>query len=353
MGDVMAITHFRKSKGKRKTYHMVLYYVAKHEWIKAVTISDVTKLKKTIEKLSKSERREKLGLTAQDVRFDYYFQRYTDHVKLHNTRAAHKKYRAALNAFLGFLRLLWPKVKYLAQITSDLIEDYQKRRLESVELKIEADGARLGTHRNKRLPLPQTVNYEVDILRSVFIWARDKKLIPDVPTKKVKKLKRIRKLPQKVDRLKVKIFGRHPVHFWTAHYTGGLDCDAVCADECKSPQAILIAEKEAGGKKVRLAEVNTALCNGCGMCVAVWPPRSHPGDRLAPHPSAGHRGWDIHSMRKPRQCSVVRFSFPGLISCFEKRKARDGARNWPRLFHYREISRKDGWGSGLFAVTWL
>jgi len=56
--------------------------------------------------------------------------------------------------------------------------------------------------------------------------------------------------------------------------TGGLDCDAACVDECKFQQAISIVEKEVGGKKVKLAEVATALCNGCGMCVAVCPHRA-------------------------------------------------------------------------------
>ena len=32
-----------------------------------------------------------------------------------------------------------------------------------------------------------------------------------------------------------------------------------------------MVEREVNGEKVKQAEVNAALCNGCGMCVAVCP----------------------------------------------------------------------------------
>jgi heterodisulfide reductase subunit A len=53
--------------------------------------------------------------------------------------------------------------------------------------------------------------------------------------------------------------------------TGGMDCDSVCVQECKSLHAIRLVEREVGGRKVKVAEVNTALCKGCGMCGAVCP----------------------------------------------------------------------------------
>jgi heterodisulfide reductase subunit A len=44
-----------------------------------------------------------------------------------------------------------------------------------------------------------------------------------------------------------------------------------CVEECKHRRAITLVEKEVNGKRVKQAEVNAALCSGCGMCVAVCP----------------------------------------------------------------------------------
>jgi heterodisulfide reductase subunit A len=44
-----------------------------------------------------------------------------------------------------------------------------------------------------------------------------------------------------------------------------------CVEECKYRSAIAIMETRDNGKQVRQAHVNPALCNGCGMCVAVCP----------------------------------------------------------------------------------
>jgi heterodisulfide reductase subunit A len=56
--------------------------------------------------------------------------------------------------------------------------------------------------------------------------------------------------------------------------TGGTDCDAVCVQECQSLQAISLVEMEINGEKRKIAAVNTTVCNGCGMCVAVCPHRA-------------------------------------------------------------------------------
>ncbi len=53
--------------------------------------------------------------------------------------------------------------------------------------------------------------------------------------------------------------------------TGGADCDEACVKECKYQQAISMVEKEVDGERITVAEVETALCDGCGMCVAVCP----------------------------------------------------------------------------------
>ena len=44
-----------------------------------------------------------------------------------------------------------------------------------------------------------------------------------------------------------------------------------CVDACLNPGAITMVETEVDGQKVKRAQVNPALCLGCGACVAVCP----------------------------------------------------------------------------------
>jgi heterodisulfide reductase subunit A len=44
-----------------------------------------------------------------------------------------------------------------------------------------------------------------------------------------------------------------------------------CVEQCKYRSAITLVEKQRDGKPVTCADVNPALCNGCGMCAAVCP----------------------------------------------------------------------------------
>jgi integrase len=185
----MASIHAKTGKAGKKTYYVVICHQGRHKWIKAGTLRDAKILKREIESLENSKRMEKLGLAGRQKRIDDFFQEYADHVRLRTSPNTVKRYRAALNAFLAFLRLYYPSLKYLHQVKPEIIESYQQKRLESVELKIAADGDKVGVHRNKRLPKPQTVNYEVGVLRSAFMWAHDRELIPFVPTRKVKRLR--------------------------------------------------------------------------------------------------------------------------------------------------------------------
>ena len=154
----MASIQFKKSRTGKKTYYVVVSVNGKHKWLKAGTQTDAKKLKKQIESLENSERMEKLGITTNSVRIDDFFQQYADHVRLHNSPNTIKRYLTVLNTFLVFLRMFYSNIKYVSQIKTDHIESYQKKRLESIELKIEADGDKNGNHKNKKLPLPQTVN---------------------------------------------------------------------------------------------------------------------------------------------------------------------------------------------------
>jgi heterodisulfide reductase subunit A2 len=56
--------------------------------------------------------------------------------------------------------------------------------------------------------------------------------------------------------------------------TGGKDCNLECVSECAHKNAISIVDKEIDGKTIKVAEVNKAICLGCGMCVAVCPSRA-------------------------------------------------------------------------------
>ncbi|MEP0828371.1 MAG: tyrosine-type recombinase/integrase [bacterium] len=185
----MASIQSKKTKAGVKIYYVVASVKGCHKWIKAGTQADAKVLKKKIEALNATERLEKLGISSRDKRIDEFFQEYLDHVRLRTSPNSHKRYRAALNAFIAFLRIFHSNLKVLKQITPDTIEDFQQKRLESFELKTLSDGEKPGNHLHKKLPLPQTVNYEVSVIRSALIWAQDRGLISLVPTRKVKPLR--------------------------------------------------------------------------------------------------------------------------------------------------------------------
>jgi len=189
----MASIQYKVSKKGAKTYYVIEPIGGTRKWLKAGTLKDAQKLKHHLESLGKSERIEKLGLTQTQVKIDDFFQKYVDHVKLHNSQGTIKRYLYILNAFLVFLKMFHPNIKYISQIKREHIESYQKQRLTSTELKTKADGNKLGNHTIKRLPFPQTVNFEVKVLRTAFIWAFEHELIPSIPTKKIKYLKVITK----------------------------------------------------------------------------------------------------------------------------------------------------------------
>lgn len=185
----MASIQFKAGKSGKKTYYVVISDGGKHKWLKAGNRTDARKLKRQIESLEKTQLHDKLGLSIRQVRLDSFFQEFADYTRLHNSPATVKRYLVILNTFIVFVRMFYPRIKYLGQIKQEHIEAYQRQRLTSIELKKEADGDRVGVHKNKKLPLPQTVNYELKVLRTAFIWATNLEYISSVPTKNVKKLK--------------------------------------------------------------------------------------------------------------------------------------------------------------------
>jgi len=185
----MASVQAKKGKNGKKTYYVVVSLQSKHKWIRAGTQQQAKVLKRDIESLQDSQKIEKLGLTRREKRIDDFFSEFLEHVSVRTSPNTVKRYRAAINAFLVFLNMFHPRMHKLSRIKQEQIEEYQLRRLDSIELKTVADGDKPGNHKNKKLPKPQTVNFEISVLRSAFLWAYDRELIPSVPTKKVKKLR--------------------------------------------------------------------------------------------------------------------------------------------------------------------
>lgn len=185
----MASIQKKADRKGRVTHYVVISATGKRKWIRAGTLSAARTMKKEIEALAQDQQREKLGLSLKPCRIDSFFEEYLEYARLRTAPNTVKRYRAAINAFIAYLNLFCPHVRETAQIKTEHIQGFQRRRLESVELKAVADGEKNGVHKAKRLPLPQTVNYEVSVLRSAFMWALDRELIVQVPTRRVKKLR--------------------------------------------------------------------------------------------------------------------------------------------------------------------
>ena len=173
----------------KKTFYVVVSVAGKRKWLKAGTLKDAQALKKKLDSMASVERLEKLGIATREKRIDNFFQEYLDNVRLRTSPNTTKRYKAVLNTFITFVKMYHPSLTHLAQIRQEILESYQKQRLESVELKRAADSGNCYNRKEKVLPKPQTVNYEISVLRSVFVWAHEKELISSIPTKKVKPLR--------------------------------------------------------------------------------------------------------------------------------------------------------------------
>jgi len=179
----------KRGKHGRKTFYVVVSAAGKHRWLNAGSLKDAQAFKKKIDGMAASERLEKLGIAPREKRIDSFFQEYLDNVRLRTSPSTTKRYKAVLNTFITFLKMFHPRLTDLAQITPEVIESYQKQRIQSIELKKAADSDNPFNRKEKLLPKPQTVNYEVSVLRSVLTWAHEKELIHSVPTKRVKPLR--------------------------------------------------------------------------------------------------------------------------------------------------------------------
>ncbi len=85
----------------------------------------------------------------------------------------------------------------LGQVSREHIDSYQMKRLESLELAKVVNSNPFG-HRRKLLPKPQTVNYEVTVLRTAFLWAKERGWITQAPTDNFRKLKPVEDSPPRI-----------------------------------------------------------------------------------------------------------------------------------------------------------
>ena len=185
----MASVQYKKSKSGKRTYYVVVSFSGKHKWLKAGTLSDARALKRQLESMEKTRRIEKLGLASKMIRIDDFLQKYMDHVKLHTTPNTLKRYRSVLNTFVHFLKLFHPGLKHVSQINVDHIESFQRERIRSKTLQKATEESHPNARKNMKLPLPQTVNFEVTVLRSAFLWGKEREWVTVAPTKGIKRLR--------------------------------------------------------------------------------------------------------------------------------------------------------------------
>src|SRR5690606_12759746 len=84
------------------------------------------------------------------------------------------------------------RVRFLRQVSPEVIESYQNKRLKSIELKLRTERGDGFSKTSKRLPEPQTVNFEVTVLRTALIDALNHGFLESVPTQKVRPLRVVR-----------------------------------------------------------------------------------------------------------------------------------------------------------------
>jgi len=177
----MASIQSKTGKHGKKTFYVVASALGKHRWIKAGTKHQATILKKQIEAMREDERLEKLGISSMELNIETFFAQFLEYTKLHTSANTYKRYRAVIDLFLAYLKLYQKQKRSLSQIKSETIEHYQAKRLSSIEIKKLAVGEKNGNHRTHHLPKPQTVNFELGVLRSAFLWAKKREYITIVP----------------------------------------------------------------------------------------------------------------------------------------------------------------------------
>lgn len=189
----MASIQSKRTKSGHRIFYVVVAENGRRKWLKAGTIVEARNLKRSVDSLSAQERASKLGLSINECKIDDFFQDYVNRVALTTSPNTVKRYKGVLNYFITFLQMSYPSIRYASQITPQIVEAYQKQRLQSTELKLTCEKDNPHCRKNKILPTPQTVNYEVTVLRTALIDAFNHGYISSIPTSRVRRLRVVSK----------------------------------------------------------------------------------------------------------------------------------------------------------------
>ncbi len=135
----MASIHSKKTRSGQTVYYVVVSSGGLKKWLKAGTLQAARLLRKSVEAMSASDRIAKFAVGTPERRIDEFFQEFIDRVKLTASRNTVKRYKVVLNTFLVFLEMFHSRVRFLRQVSPEVIESYQNKRLKSLELKLRTE----------------------------------------------------------------------------------------------------------------------------------------------------------------------------------------------------------------------
>jgi integrase len=135
--------------------------------------------------------RNEFGFAQKDIAIDEFLDRFLEHSRANHRERTTNRYRAVIEHFQAFLKIKYPTVGFLSQVTTEVIDRYKVTRKEALvnpngsDVQSE-DDIKAYTRKGARA---HTINFEVSVLRTVFNIAVKWGYLRDNPTKGVKKLK--------------------------------------------------------------------------------------------------------------------------------------------------------------------
>jgi integrase len=141
--------------------------------------------------------RDQFGFTKHDISIDRLLERFREYSRINHSRGTQIRYGSVVDSFQRFLSQHRRKVNFVSQITPELIEQYKECRKDAG---VNYNGREVGpkedgnenTHTGVR---PDTVNFELKVLTSVFNLAIKWGYLKVNPTKGVARFKVTRSRP--------------------------------------------------------------------------------------------------------------------------------------------------------------
>lgn len=171
--------------------------------------------------------RDEFGFTKNDITIERFMAQFLEYSGANNSQATFIRYRAVLDHFVEFLKE-HPDVVFLSQITPRLLDEYKVgRKNEWVNPnggKVESDDD--VTNHTRKGARAHTINFEIDVFRTIFNLAIKWGYLKENPTKdvirlKVKDSKTPRYLTERECQLLLKHSPEHPYPiFFTFLNTG-------------------------------------------------------------------------------------------------------------------------------------